>query len=250
MQFSNHPGHGAFAGQVFGGDQVARVIAGIEARGLFPRCDAVLSGYMGDAETGQAVLDAVRRVRAANPAALYCCDPVIGDTGKGVFVRPGIPDLLAQGAVPLADILTPNQFELEHLTGTPCPTRAKALQAVRTLQSRMPPTGRGIVLVTSLLTDETPPGSLDLVAADRDQAWLLRVPLLPMSPNGAGDLIAALFLFHIVQKSSVKFALEAAGNAVAAVLQRTETFGEIEMMLVASSDDFLAPSRHYIAHKI
>ena len=119
VQFSNHPGHGGFAGQVFGGAAVREVVDGIEARGLLGACDAVLSGYLGDAGTGGAVLHAVDRVRALNPAALYCCDPVIGDTGKGVFVRAGIPELLAAQAVPRADVLTPNQFELEHLTGVP-----------------------------------------------------------------------------------------------------------------------------------
>ena len=247
VQFSNHPGHGGFAGQVMGGEAVARVIAGIEARGLFGRCDAVLSGYMGDAETGEAVLGAVRRVRAANPAAVFCCDPVIGDAGKGVFVRAGIPELLGDRAVPMADILTPNQFELEHLTGGACGSLAGALTAVASLQARMAAGGWGIVLVTSLVTDATPAGSLDLVAADRGQAWLLRVPLLPITPNGAGDLIAALFLFHVLRTGSAREALEAAGSAVAGVLRRTAGAGADELLLVEAQEEFVAPGVHYTA---
>ena len=250
VQFSNHPGHGAFAGQVFGGDEVARVIGGIEARGLFGRCDAVLSGYMGDAGTGEAVLGAVRRVRAANPAAVFCCDPVIGDTGKGVFVREGIPALLGDRAVPAADILTPNQFELEYLTCGPCGSLAEALAAVASLQARMAAGGRGIVLVTSLVTDATPAGSLDLVAADREEAWLMRVPLLPMSPNGAGDLIAALFLFHVLRTGSVGDALEAAGSAVAGVLRHTVAVGADELLLVEAQEEFVAPGVRYRAVRV
>ena len=204
VQFSNHPGHGAFKGQVFPGDAVRDIIDGIEARALLPRCDAVLSGYMGDAATGHAVLHAVDRVRQANPAALYCCDPVIGDTGKGVFVRAGIPELLAGQALPRADILTPNQFELEHLAGHPCPTASTARAAIAALQSRMNPTGPAAILVTSLRTQATSPDALDLVAADRTAMWRLRVPLLPIAPNGAGDAIAALFLFHMLRTSSVR----------------------------------------------
>ena len=93
VQFSNHTGYGAWTGQVFTGEQVAAVIDGIAARGALARCDAVLSGYMGDAGIGAAILDAVARVRAAQPGGVYCCDPVIGDEGRGVFVRPGIPGL-------------------------------------------------------------------------------------------------------------------------------------------------------------
>lgn len=242
VQFSNHPGHGGFTGQVFPGAMVRDVVDGIEARGLLPGCDAVLSGYMGDAATGEAVLHAVDRVQAANPAALYCCDPVIGDTGRGVFVRAGIPALLSERAVPRADILTPNQFELEHLTGL-----ADAQPALAALQARMAPGGRGTVLVTSMRTDATPAGSLDLVAADRGGAWLLRVPLLPMAPNGAGDAIAALFLLHVLRTGSARVALERAGSAVAGLLRRTQATGQAELALVAAQEEFVRPSVSYTA---
>lgn len=250
VQFSNHPGHGAWTGQVFTGDSVRVLIDGIAARGLLGRCDAVLSGYMGDAAIGEAVLDAVVRVRAANPAALFCCDPVIGDTGKGVFVRPGIPELLAGRAVPEADILTPNQFELEYLTGQPCPTQEAARAAIAALQARMAPRGPATVLVTSLRTNETPADALDLFAADRAGAWLLRVPLLPLSPNGAGDAIAALFLLHLLRTGSARAALEAAGSAVAGLLRRTAAAGAAELLLIAAQDEFVQPGQWFEAQPV
>src|SRR5437762_4577514 len=117
VQFSNHPGHGGFRGQVFPADCVREVVAGIADRGLLPKCDAVLSGYLGDASIGDAVLEAVSAAKAANPRALYCCDPVIGDVGTGVYVRAGIAEFMRQRAVPAADIVTPNHFELQQLTG-------------------------------------------------------------------------------------------------------------------------------------
>lgn len=239
VQFSNHPGHGGFTGQVFTGASVRALVDGIEARGLLPRVDAVLSGYLGAPDVGDAVLHAVAAVRAANPAALYCCDPVIGDTGRGVFVRPGIPELLAGRAVPKADVLTPNRFELEHLTGLPCGTLAEALAAVDVVRARMRP--GGTVLVTSLQTDATPAGMLDLVAVGPDGAFLLRVPLLSLSPNGAGDAIAALFLFHLMQTRSARAALEAAGSAVAGVLRRTAAEGADELLLIAAQEELVQP---------
>ena len=96
---------------------------------MLPRCDAVLSGYMGDAEIGEAIFDAAGRVRAANGRAVWCCDPVIGDVGRGVFVRPGIPEFFRDRALPAADIATPNQFELEWLTGGPVADLAGAKAA-------------------------------------------------------------------------------------------------------------------------
>lgn len=244
VQFSNHPGHGAFTGQVFPGAATRALVDGIEARGLLPSCDAVLSGYMGDAATGEAIRHAVDRTRAANPAALYCCDPVIGDLGRGVFVRPGVPELIGRDLLPRADVLTPNLFELEHLASAPCPALPAVRAAVAALQARMAPGGRGIVLVTSLVLPETPPGSLDLLAADRGGWWRLRVPLLPIAPNGAGDAIAALFLFHVLHKP-VPEALALAGSAVAGVLRRTAEAGAAELLLVAAQNELVMPSVIY-----
>jgi pyridoxine kinase len=115
--FAAHAGYGPPQGAVLPASTVGEIVRGIEARGVFPRCKAVLSGYLGDADLGSVVLDAVARVRSANPDALYCCDPVMGDTAPGVYVRDGIPEFLATQAVPVADIATPNVFELEMLAG-------------------------------------------------------------------------------------------------------------------------------------
>jgi len=87
VQFSNHTGYGAWKGRVFDGPMVEEIVDGMADRGVLSACDAVLSGYMGSADIGAAILSTVARVKAGNPAALYCCDPVIGDVGRGVFVR-------------------------------------------------------------------------------------------------------------------------------------------------------------------
>ena len=247
VQFSNHTGYGAWTGQVFSGQSVGDVVDGIAARGVLPGCDAVLSGYLGDAGIGEAVLDAAARVRAANPAMLYCCDPVIGDTGRGVFVRPGIPELIRDRAVPAADILTPNGFELEHLTGRTGRSRADAAAAVTGLQAAMRPGGPAMVLVTSLRTGDTPDDAMDMLAADRTGAWLLRTPLLALDVNGAGDAIAALFLFHRLRTGNTAAALEAAGSAVHGVLRRTLAAGSREILTVAAQDEYVSPTRWFTA---
>ena len=154
VQFSNHTGYGAWRGRIFDGESVDEVVEGIAERGVLGRCDAVLSGYLGSSDVGHAVVGAVARVREANPDAVYCCDPVIGDVGRGVFVRPGILELLRDVAVPVADVVTPNHFELDALSGTTTRSLASVKDAVAAVQALGPRT----VLTTSLVAEDTPRG--------------------------------------------------------------------------------------------
>ena len=243
VQFSNHTGYGSWKGSVFSAQQISDVIDGIELRGVLPTCNAVLSGYMGDAAIGTTILEAVARVKAANPDAWYCCDPVIGDVGRGVFVRPGIPEFMAEHAVPRADIVTPNQFELEYLTGLETGTLAQAKAAVEALQAK----GPRVVIVTSLRTDTTPDDAIDMLAAEGGEFYLLRTPLLPLSVNGAGDAIAALFLFHRLRSGSVADALEGAGSSIYSLLRRTAEAGSREILTVAAQEEFVSPSDLFMA---
>ncbi|MCQ4158932.1 pyridoxal kinase PdxY [Roseomonas sp. GC11] len=243
VQFSNHTGYGSWRGQVFGAELVRDLVQGIEDRGALPRCDAVLSGYMGDAAIGEAILDAAARVKAANPAALYCCDPVIGDVGRGVFVRPGIPEFMRDRAIPAADIITPNQFELEWLTGQPVTTLAEARAAVARLQAGMAPGGPRCVLVTSLKVAETPADQIEMLAAEGGTFHRVRTPMLPISVNGAGDAIAALFLFHRLQSGRAADALGAACSSIYGLLRRTSEAASREILTVAAQEEFVAPSR-------
>jgi pyridoxine kinase len=242
VQFSNHTGYGAWRGQVFGADLIRECVEGIEERGALPRCDAVLSGYMGSAEIGAAILDAARRVKAANPAALWCCDPVIGDVGRGVFVRPGIPEFLRDAALPAADIATPNQFELEWLTGRSVTTLDEAKEAVAALQAM----GPRCVLVTSLRLADTPEGEIGMLAGEGGRFWRLSTPMLPLSVNGAGDAIAALFLFHRLRGDAAG-ALSAAASSVFGLLRRTAEAGSREILTVAAQEEFVSPSRRFVA---
>jgi pyridoxine kinase len=247
VQFSNHTGYGHWTGQVFTGAQVRELVDGIAARDVLRRCDGVLSGYLGDAAIGEAILHAVTRVRAENPASVYCCDPVIGDVAEGVYVRPGIEAFLRDHALPRADIATPNRFELEKLTGLPCTTLAEAKQAVAALTTMLRPGGLRCVLLTSLDARETPDDHLDMLVAEQGKFHLLRTPRLPVAVNGAGDAIAALFLFHRLQAGNAVAALEAAGSAVYGLLKRTAEAGSREILTVAAQGEFVAPSTWFTA---
>jgi pyridoxine kinase len=246
VQFSNHTGYGAWKGRVFDGPMIDELVDGIADRGVLAHCDGVISGYMGSAEIGNAILSAVGRVRAANPAATYCCDPVIGDVGRGVFVRPGIAEFMRERAVPAADVITPNQFELELLAGseTLCIADTKAAIA------RVHALGPKVILVTSLLTEETPAGSIDLVASNGAAMWRVRTPRLDLSVNGAGDAIAALFNLHWMRTGSAAEALAEAAASIYGLLKRTAEAGSPEILTVAAQEEFVAPTQRFTVVQI
>ncbi len=248
VQFSNHTGYGAWRGQVFDAGLIGDCVEGIDERGALARCDGVLSGYMGSADTGLAIMGAVSRVRAANPGALYCCDPVIGDVGRGVFVRPGIAEFLRDKALPGADVVTPNQFELELLCGFGTGSGDALRRGVAALHE----TGPRVVLVTSYQGDATPSDVIDMVASDGEALWRVRTPKLDLSVNGAGDAVAALFFVSLLARAAdgrggVRGALSHAASAIFGLLQTTLDAGTRELALVKAQDEFVTPSRIFAA---
>ena len=245
VHFSNHTGYGRWRGPLLAPSDVADVITGIAERGVLPTCDAVLSGYQSAETVGEVVLDAVAQVKSANPAAVYCCDPVMGDVGRGFFVRPGIPEFMRDRVVPAADLVTPNQFELEYLVDGTVGTVAELLGAADAVRARGPRS----VLVTSVRTDATPDDAIEMVAVDDEGAWSVRTPLLPISVNGAGDVTAALFLAHSLTDGT-RVALERTAATVFGVLAATHESGRREIALVPAQDEIVAPTRTFPAERL
>lgn len=246
VQFASHTGYGKPHGRVFDAGLIRDLIAGLEARGVLGACDGVLSGYVGSPEIGAAILDAVAAVRRANPAARYCCDPVIGDVGKGVFVRDGVTEFMREHAVRAADIVTPNHFELDHLTGRASRTLAQARDAVQALHARGPRT----VLVTSLVVDGTPANAIDMLASDESGQFRLRMPKLDVAANGAGDAIAALFCAHYLRSGGIGEALSRGASVLFGILSRTAELGAPEMAIVAAQDEIVSPTRVFEAERL
>ncbi len=243
VQFSNHTGYGQWQGRVFDADLIRELVGGLEKRGCLGECDGVLSGYIGGADIGDAILDAVATVKRANPSAQYCCDPVIGDVGRGVYVREGVPEFMRDKALAVADVITPNQFELDYLSGGESRTLALAIAAVEALHKR----GPRVILVTSLHTEATPDDAIDLIASGEQGRLLLRTPKLPVMANGAGDTIAALFFAHYLREGKIDAALSAAASAVFGVLAKTAEAGAREMQLITAQEEIVAPSQVFEA---
>lgn len=246
VQFSNHTGYPQWRGPVLSAENVADVIRGIEELGVFPTCDAVLSGYMGDASLGRVILDAAARVKAANPKALYCCDPVMGDVDTGFFVRPGIPDFMRDQAVAAADLITPNQFELEFLTGMRISGLEDALEAA----DRARALGPDLVVVTSLRRADREPDTIELLAVSGTGAWLVATPLLPISASGTGDASSALFLAHYLRTGDPAASLSRTASSIFAILEATLRAQTWEIQLIAAQDSIANPPDRFPARRI
>jgi pyridoxine kinase len=246
VHFSNHTGYGAWRGPLLAADDVRDVIAGIEDRGVLGEADAVLSGYQGDPAVGAVILDAVAKVKELNPDAVYCCDPVMGDVGRGMFVRPGIPEFMRDTVVPQADIVTPNHFELDFLAGRATTTLDEILDAVDDVRAR----GPRDVLVTSVLHGDVPEGRLDVVAVSDEGAWAVETPLLPITPNGCGDVTAALYLAHLRTTGSAAEALARTTSSVYGILEATIAAGTREIQLVAAQDAIAVPPMSFEVRRL
>ncbi len=246
VHFSNHTGYGTWRGQVFDPAVVADVIEGIADRGVLGTADAVLTGYQGSPGVAEVVLSAVARVRDLNPAAIYCCDPVMGDVGRGFFVAQGLPELIRDRVVPVADIVTPNAFELAFLAGVTGPFAGPA--DVLAAADRVRASGPATVLVTSV---EYPAFSdrIAMIAVGSAGAFEVSTPRLPISVNGAGDVTAALFLAHLVT-AGVKTALARTASSVFAILELTAAIGAREIRLVEAQDAIADPACEFPVRRL
>ncbi len=239
VQFSSHTGYPGWRGRAFDAGMIDECVAGLEAIGVLKDCAGLLTGYLGKPEIGEAALRALARLRAADSDAAWCCDPVIGDVGRGPYVAPEVADFFRDRAAPLATLVTPNAFELEWLAGRPVGTLAEARAAIGAILAR----GPKVAAVTSLALDDTPADALDILAGDRTGLWRARTPKLPIAVNGAGDLFAALFFHHWLDSGSTPAALSRAVSSVLGVVAATLSAGRRELALIDAQAELPRPSQ-------
>lgn len=225
---SSHAGYATVAGESLPADLLRRLVEGLAANGWLEGCDAVLSGYLGHADQAAVVADAVKRVKAGNPRAVYCLDPVFGDAGRA-YAKPGVAEAMARLLLPLADIVTPNAFELSSLASVPIRGGDDAKAAALRL-------GRPLVLATSVPAGA---GRIGTLVVAKDEVWHASTPVLEEVPHGSGDLLAALFLGHRLAGRSLREALADSMASVFDIL--SESVGAGEMRLIARQDALVSP---------
>ncbi|ARB87815.1 pyridoxal kinase PdxY [Corynebacterium diphtheriae] len=246
VNFSNHTGYGQWGGELIPAAQVRNVIDGMEQRGAFERIDAILSGYQGGSDIADVIVDAVARIKEANPQAVYACDPVMGNAKSGCFVSDLIPPLLRDKVVPVADIITPNQFELEYLTGVPAHDTTSTLEAIAAAQEMGPNT----VLVTSVRRPETPADAIEMIAANEQGAWLVRTPFIDFKRNGSGDVTAALFTGHYIRERDAADALARTASSVFDLIETTFTADSRELLIIESQEAIAHPRLQFEVEQI
>jgi pyridoxine kinase len=245
VQFSSHVGYPGWRGEAFPPSLISACVEGLDAIGVLARCDGVVTGYLGSAETGEAALAAVDKVRSRSPGAAYACDPVIGDEGR-IYVRDGVPEFIRDRALPAATVVSPNAFELAWLTGGPVGTRAEALAALQALRAR----GPEVALATSLQLEDTPGDALDLMIATPEGGWRVRTPRLPVALNGTGDLISAFFLHDWLASHDGPRALASAAARVYAVVEATARAGTRELALVSAQAAWADPPLGFAPERV
>ncbi|HVY85748.1 MAG TPA: pyridoxal kinase [Caulobacterales bacterium] len=202
------PDRGAPGGGPIPRETLQSLIEGLSEDGRLSEIDAVLSGYVGDAEQVSAILDVVERVKTVRKDAVFLCDPVLGDDGK-LFVSDAIADAVLNGLAPHADWLAPNAFELGLIVGRPITGLEEARSAARRVGKP--------VLASSIPTD----AGVGVLYAAPGGDWFCETPRLPLAPKGAGDLLTALFLARRMLTQAPAVALEAATGAVYDVIVRS-----------------------------
>lgn len=249
VQFSNHTQYGHWAGTVMPASHLTDIARGIGDIDRLKTCNAVLSGYLGSAEQGEAILEIVRMVKAANPEAWYFCDPVMGHPEKGCIVAPGVAEFHTQVLLPASDIIAPNLLELEILSGHPVTDVAQAVATARELIAK----GPKVVLVKHLARAGYRSDRFEMLLVTADEAWHIARPLIDFGvrqPVGVGDLTSGLLLVDLLHGLSLQQALEHVTAAVYEVMLKTHQMGEYELQLVAAQQAIAEPQQHFATEKL
>ncbi|MEH2921450.1 pyridoxal kinase PdxY [Samsonia erythrinae] len=248
VQFSNHTQYGHWTGCVMPARHLSEIVQGIANIGKLKTCNAVLSGYIGSAEQGEQILDIVRQVKAANPDALYFCDPVMGSPEKGCIVAPDVTDFHCRQSLLAADIIAPNLPELELLGGRTLHSVAEAVETARALCE----VGPKMVLVKHLSRAASRENNFEMLLVTLTDAWHISRPLVAFErqPVGVGDLTSGLLLVNLLNGIALDKALEHTTAAVYEAMLVTKAMDEYELQLVAAQEGIAHPQHHFQAIRL
>ena len=241
--FSNRPRYPTIRGRILDAGLVADLLVGLEERGAVDSCKVILSGYLGSPKIAEVVAAFVARAMKGNPTLIYCCDPVMGDADHGLFVERGLPELFRDRLCPIANIITPNQFELEWLRNTKIDSTHDLVIAARLLSEPASST----IVVTGVHLSHTREDEINTFAVEGSAVWSVTTPKLPIAPSGTGDLFAALLVSSLIRGSTTPFAMSEAVSATFAVIDQTAAAGSQEMRIIESASCLSSPPRFFEA---
>jgi pyridoxine kinase len=249
VQFSSHSGYGKLYGDIMSLEHIEKIFLGLQEYNFLNDIQAVVTGYMGDKSLGDVLVKWLSQIRQINPNLIYCCDPVIGDIDRGVYVKDGVGDFFKQNAARLSNIMTPNHFELSYLTGINCDNIVSVIDACNILHKQ----GVGIVLVTSLLLPQDNPNEISmLISSSSKGVFKISTPKLqmPIAVTGAGDMTSAIFLSSYLNTRDEKLSLELTTTKVFSIFEKTLEAKRRELALVQEQNCLSSNDVKFIAHKI
>ena len=244
VQFSNHTGYGKWTGEIFSEAHINDLINGLEKLDVLSSIDAVLSGYLGDAAIGEVILDVVSKIKAFNKDVVYCCDAVMGDIDRGFYVKPGIFEFFKEKALKFANIITPNQFEAEALSGMKIETlddAKKAINVIANISNAM------CIIITSLIVKEIKNNQISTLLYTDGDFFLITTPYIDFNipPNGSGDMFSALFLGQYLKTKDPLNALDYTVNSVYTILNITKDKSRRELDLITAQEHIASPAIKY-----
>lgn len=241
VNLSNHNGYPTVRSLKASPEQVLALVRGLDELGVLSGVNAVLSGYLSSPAMGEAVLSALDMVQRRRPDALICCDPVMGERTTGFYCAPGTPDFFRDELVPRAQLVTPNLFELETLTGRRTRCLSEVVQAAQELRELGPST----VLVTSVEGADVPSSAVAMIVAGPEGVCYVQTPRQDRSFSGSGDLTAAVFLAQLLGEAPLDEALAATAGAMHGIVSCTAAMGSRELALVQAQDELVDPTKTF-----
>lgn len=248
VQFSNHTGHGQWTGEIFSADHIKEVLEGLWQLGVMSDINAVLSGYLGTPENGQIIIDTVGKLKADHDSVMYCCDPVLGDGERDIYVLPETAEFIKNRLIRVAGILTPNQFELAYLTDI----NVNSLEDVQKACNQLHHIGIGTILVTSLALPELADNEIAMLLSNDKGKWLCKTPKLHFDTpiTGAGDLTAAVFLAQYLRLQNVVEAFRQTAATVYGLFSITHRMSKTDLAMIAGQEQFAYPSQYFAVKKV
>jgi pyridoxine kinase len=225
--YGRHPGWGPPGGAAVPIEAFQGVLDGVEANGLFGMVDILITGYFSSADQVRAAGRTIDKVRAAprrgayTPKPRIIVDPIMGDAGRGLYVLGEVAEAIVAELVPRADLLAPNVWELERMTGLTVRDTHAVRQGARLLGKPL--------LVSSIMRGP----EIGVVYADAREAWLAAHLRAETAPSGAGDLLVALYAAALLENQPISYALARAVSGVAETITAAHTWEASELPVVA-----------------
>ncbi|GEP90517.1 pyridoxine kinase [Chitinophaga terrae (ex Kim and Jung 2007)] len=235
--FSNHLGYPTVGGSAVEAPLFKDILDGLLKLDILDEVSSIITGYIGSADLVKLAADFIRKIKQQDPGISYLCDPVMGDTGSGLYVPEAVPGAIIEHLIPMADLLTPNQFEVQHILGRQFQSIDETVAAVNAHYAL---SGKNLV-ITGGHYSGTLAGILENCIIAGKQPVVLRARKIDVNPPGTGELFAAHLHLSMLHGKEMKEGVLRAGEILTAVLHKMylENRTQFELKDISYSMDIL-----------